>query len=126
MPDRNDNQPPDFGVFENVIKEFYERAFADPIIGHFFFNKDHTHLIRQQTLFTLNMMGYEGFEYQGKPLKKAHSALPLTNVHFNRRKVLLQEVLAASPVPEATRDRWLTLEEKLRPLIVNSQTNCRH
>jgi len=116
---------PGYDDLEKVIREFYTRAFRDPLIGHFFFHKDHETLIRQQTTFTLNMLGLEGPAYQGKNLKTAHSELPLTNVHFNRRRVLLREVLDGSALSEDIKNTWLEKEERLRPLIVNSLTNCK-
>ena len=109
----------------NVVRKFYDKAFFDPMIGHFFFNLDHDYLIKMQTQFTLNMLGVEKNSYEGKPLKNAHSRLPLTNVHFNRRQVLMKEVLAESSVSLKIQEYWLNLEERLRPVIVNSLTNCR-
>lgn len=112
-------------LVKDIVRKFYDRAFLDPMISHFFFNLDHEYLIRMQTQFTLNMLGVEKKPYEGKPLKHAHSRLPLTNVHFNRRQVLMKEVLEESGISQQLQKTWIQLEERLRPVIVNSLTNCR-
>lgn len=109
---------------QRAIKEFYQRAVEDRIIGHFFFNSDLEQLIQKQIIFTAKLLGSKNHRYQGKPLTKAHKLLPLKNVHFARRQVLMGEVLYDLGLSEPLRNAWLGLEEDLRPLIVNSHSSC--
>jgi truncated hemoglobin YjbI len=107
-----------------IITAFYERAFIDPIIGHFFHRIDREHLIAQQIVFSSCMLGAKDLTYGGKSLREAHRRLPLTEVHFRRRQKLLQQVLGESPIAPAVAGEWLSLEEKLKGLIINNSTPC--
>ena len=100
-----------------AITVFYQRAFQDPIIGHFFFHHDIDHITRQQILFATSMLGGPK-QYSGKSLAEAHSQLDLRGPHFDRRQVLMGEVLAELGLDSDLAARWLQLEQKLRPLIV--------
>ena len=115
---------PGFQQILGVVRRFYVKAFRDPIIGHFFFQKDHEHLIRMQASFVMSMLGLSEESYRGRPLRLVHKGLPLAHVHFNRRMVLLGEELEKSDIPQAWGRRWLELEERFRPQIVNSSMNC--
>ena len=110
-----------------VIQEFYDRAFADPIIGHFFHRSDKQALVGLQTEFATSMLGGLG-GYRGRSLADAHRPVAIRHVHFNRRQVLMAEVLADELNGEIEQEiclAWLKLEEKLRPRIVNESGECR-
>lgn len=95
---------------------FYERAFTDGIIGHFFFGKDRAHITNQQIDFATAMLGGPR-RYRGKPLAVAHADLDIRRPHFMRRQMMMREVLDEMGVPAHLRDAWLALEENLRPLV---------
>ena len=103
-----------------VITEFYKRAFDDPIIGHFFFNKDCEDITRKQINFACAMLGGPE-KYTGKPLTKAHEDYKIRRPHFGRRQVLMAEVLTDFKIPEQLAQEWLAREDKLRDLIINSK-----
>lgn len=110
-------------LIEDIITEFYDRAFQDPIIGHLFWNFDQDHLTKMQISFAKSMLG--GSEkYEGQPLESAHKNLNLNQAHFGRRQVLMKDVLDEYKVDNDIRIQWLVREEKLRPLIVNSSRTC--
>lgn len=102
-----------------VIAAFYQLAFADGIIGHFFFSHDIAHITKQQQDFAVAMLGGPS-RYRGKPLITAHQNLSIHNAHFGRRQVLMKAVLADFKVPENCAQEWLEREESLRPLILKS------
>lgn len=104
-----------------AITEFYKRAFADMIIGHFFFGKDREDITAKQIDFATAMLGGPR-NYRGKPLREAHTPFVLRHPHFNRRQVLMGEVLKDLALDGELAQAWLALEEQLRPLIVNTQT----
>jgi truncated hemoglobin YjbI len=106
---------------EKIIRKFYERAFSDGIIGHFFFGHDHELLVARQTAFAIALLGGPS-EYRGKPLATAHSSLGIRNAHFGRRQVLMREVLEEFQISAGIIDEWLEREERLRPLVVSGAT----
>ena len=107
-----------------VVEDFYDKAFSDPLISHFFFGKDKQRLIEMQVTFSAILLGSKEHSYQGRPMQKAHSGLPFKNVHFNRRQVLMRESLEKKNIPPALATEWLNLEEKFRALIVKDGGNC--
>lgn len=100
-----------------AITTFYERAFTDMIIGHFFFEKDRADITAKQIAFATAMLGGPR-NYRGKPLGLAHNDLDIRPPHFGRRQVLMAEVLDELGLAPELRDAWLELEESLRPLIL--------
>jgi truncated hemoglobin YjbI len=101
---------------EKIVRSFYERAFFDGIIGHFFFNHNHEDLIAKQTAFAKAMLGGP-VTYKGKPLGSVHKSLGINDAHFGRRQVIMREVLEEHKIPAHLAEQWLALEERLRPLI---------
>lgn len=107
-------------LIRDSLTEFYRRAETDGIIGHFFFNKDVRDITEKQIAFATAMLGGPR-HYRGKPLAPAHAALDLRGPHFDRRQVLMADVLTEFGLADELRDGWLDLEAKLRPLIVQDQ-----
>ena len=103
-------------VIRRSLTLFYERAFADGIIGHFFFGKDRLHITEMQIEFATAMLGGPR-HYRGRPLAAAHAQLDIRRPHFMRRQTLLREVLDEVGVAPELRDAWLGLEEALRPVV---------
>lgn len=101
-----------------AVQEFYDRAFEDPIIGHFFFHKDKAHLVAQQTIFVSRMLGSEDHSYTGKPLREIHFPLAIRRPHFDRRQMLMREVLTELQLSPNLAEQWLALENRLRSQIV--------
>jgi hemoglobin len=108
-------------LIRQAITEFYRRAETDGIIGHFFFNKNLADIIAKQITFATAMLGGPRV-YKGKPLGPAHASLDLRGPHFDRRQVLMAEVLTEMGLADELRDAWMELEERLRPLIVQQKT----
>lgn len=101
----------------DLLTVFYRRAFVDPIIGHFFFAKDHQRLLEGQIAFTIAMLGGPK-RYCGRSLTSIHQPLAIRNAHFNRRLILLREVFAEFGVDQRIAQGWLAKEQQLRTLIV--------
>ena len=102
-----------------AVAEFYQRAFADVMIGHFFFKSDINHITSQQIAFVSAMLGGPS-TYQGKPLKLAHKPFLIRPVHFNRRQVLMREVLTDLGLAQNLADAWLAIEDQFRQVIINA------
>ena len=105
-------------LIERAVSLFYERAFVDGMIGHFFFLKDHQELIAKQIQFTSALLGGE-VDYEGRPLALIHHPLPIRPPHFMRRQKILEEVLVELNLDTKLIDEWLAREQKLKPLILN-------
>ena len=103
---------------EQAITEFYKRAFEDPIIGHFFFQKNREELTAKQIPFAAMMLGSDEHRYQGKPLRHAHQGLGIRRPHFDRRQVLMRDVLEEMKLKPELIDDWLKLENNLRGMIL--------
>lgn len=106
-------------LIEQIIDEFYRRAFNDVIIGHFFWGKDHSMLVEKQISFTKAMLGKTTSAYEGQPLKKVHSGLNIRRPHFDRRKMILSETMDDFNLDRHLKKSWLDLEDKLRKLILS-------
>ncbi len=106
-------------TIRKVIRTFYERAIIDPMIGYFFFGKDHEHLVQQQIAFATGMLGGPA-SYRGRPILPLHQPLLIRHAHFNRRRVMMREAMLEFGVSEAHADAWLALEEQLLPMILGS------
>ena len=108
---------------QTALYDFYKKAFNDPIIGHFFFQKNHDELVQKQIEFTCTMLGSKQHKYTGKPLEKAHHHLSISKAHFNRRKILLRETLYEHGLADTLIENWLELEEKLQKLVIKKPSN---
>ena len=106
-------------LITRAVAEFYKRAFADVMIGHFFFKSDINHITNQQIAFVSAMLGGP-LTYQGLPLKPAHKPFLIRPVHFNRRQVLMREVLDDLGLDPKLRDAWLAIEDQFRQVIINA------
>lgn len=101
-----------------VIQEFYERAFRDPLIGHFFFHSDINHLVKMQTDFAIAMLGGPK-NYKGEALKSAHARFNIRRPHFMRRQKLMEEVLLEQVSDQEAIAIWLAKEQALQPLVIH-------
>lgn len=106
-----------------AITEFYKRAFQDPIIGHFFHNKDREAITAKQIDFAVSMLGGPK-RYRGRPLEVAHAEFSIRKAHFDRRQVLFREVLQEIGLERIEIDEWLILEDNLRKLIITVVGAC--
>ena len=100
-----------------VLEDFYERVFADVMIGFFFEGQDKQRLVDRETELALVMFGVQGASYIGRPLNVAHARHPIMGGHFARRTQLLADTLRDHAFSEDLARRWLEHTEALRPQI---------
>ncbi len=110
---------------KKVTTEFYDRVFTDPMIGHFFHNKDKKRLINSQ--ISLTKVLFSGTIPEGLPQKMAdiHHALHINGSQFDRRQMILKETLEDLKTPNHLIDAWIDAEKSIKPWIIRHQ-NCRH
>lgn len=107
-----------------ILADFYDRLYADILIGFFFQPHPKEHLVEMQTRFMGRALG-GAVEYTGKPVREAHEALPILPGHFDRRHAILRQVLEDHGVPDEAKRAWLTLDLRLRPLILRTGEEAR-
>lgn len=108
---------------EAILSAFYLRCFEDAMIGYFFFEKDHAELLKHQLAFTVAMLGGPS-GYQGRPLTAIHDPLPIRPPHFARRRRILVETMTEYGLESELVEAWISLEDRLKPLILKDQGSC--
>lgn len=115
--------------FDAIITAFYDRVFADLVIGYFFHGLDKQTLIAHQIAFVTAMLGYNdgryqgryaGKPYEGKPLRAAHRPHAIRKAHFDRRQMILRETLRDHGVADAIAEDWLAQEAKFYSQVVKA------
>lgn len=105
-----------------IIHDFYEMAFSDVIIGHFFFGRSHRDLVEKQIQFTRILLGGPRPQSQPKPqsMARIHQPLNIRPAHFDRRRRLLEAAMTKHQLSVQQKKVWLQLEDRLRSQIVKS------
>jgi hemoglobin len=109
-----------------VIADFYDRLFADVMIGFLFTGKDKQRLIDREWELTAGLLGGP-VRYTGRPIREAHAAVPILGGHFDRRLQILRETIADHGLPDAARDAWLAHGQALRAQVTaDKSSECDH
>lgn len=108
-----------------LLKDFYDRLYLDLMVGFLFEPHDKATLIAHQYSYVCAYLGDRAGHYQGRSMRGAHQALPLLGAHFDRRHVILKQVMEAHQVPAHVKQAWLELEQRLRPFIVRQGATAR-
>ncbi|MBS1958408.1 MAG: hypothetical protein JST80_02960 [Bdellovibrionales bacterium] len=103
---------------------FYDRMSKDIIIGYFFDGKDLKHIAEMQAQFILNAGNFIP-KFEGKGPATAHLDLPpIYRGHFDRRLLILRDILTENNVPSTAIDAWIAFEEGFRAMtVVEERTN---
>ena len=110
-----------------VLTDFYERVFADPMIGFLFAGKNKHRLIQKEWEMTARLLGASEVEYTGRPMPEAHARSPILGGHFERRLQILADTLADHGVDPEVRDAWLGHTRALRPQVTaDLGSDCDH
>lgn len=108
-----------------LLVDFYERVFADAMIGFFFKGKDPERLVQKELELALQMLGSER-SYTGRPLREAHASHRIMGGQFGRRLQILKETMADHGLPPAVQAAWVAHTEALRSEITpNLAGECR-
>jgi hemoglobin len=99
-----------------VITDFYARLFDDVMIGFLFIGKDRKRLIEKEIELTARFLGAD-VRYTGRPLREAHARVPIMGGHFDRRRQILEETLAAHGVDPEVRETWIRHTLALREQV---------
>jgi hemoglobin len=103
-----------------VIADFYDRIFADVMIGFLFQGKSKQTLIDREYEFTANLLGAD-VKYTGRPMRVAHAQSPIFGGHFERRLQILRETMRDHGVDPAVQQVWLDHSYALRDQITSDK-----
>lgn len=102
-----------------ILIEFYEVMAKDVMLGFFFDGKDLKTVAMRQKQFMMRAMGASQ-SYQGKAPAQAHTQLPpILTGHFDRRLVLLEEVLRRHGLSAEDIQTWVGFENTFRDAVVS-------
>lgn len=103
-------------ALRRVLEDFYERVFADSMIGFMFATSNRHRLVAKETELVARILG-GAVRYSGQPMRAAHAGHRILGGHFARRQRILAEVLEAHGVDPEVRRVWLAHNEALRPQV---------
>ncbi len=103
-----------------VIADFYDRVFADVMIGFLFQGKDKARLVRLEWELAARMLGAD-VKYTGRPMRVAHAQSPIFGGHFERRLQILRETMADHGVDPDVQRVWIEHAQALRSQITKDQ-----
>lgn len=102
-----------------ILEDFYQKMHDDLLVGFFFEGKDLKHIAHQQGKFLLNAAGFLD-RFEGKGPSTAHLSMPpILDGHFDRRLVLLREVLQTHGLPQPIIEIWVSFESTFRNIVVS-------
>lgn len=104
-----------------VLVEFYDRVFADVMIGFMFAGKDRAHLIERELEFTANFLGAPDVVYRGQPIRTAHAKHTIFGGQFERRLQILKQTLAAHAVDPEVQRVWIEHTLALRSQVTHDR-----
>ncbi len=117
MSEPSETSPPSLELVRAVTAELVERMARDVMIGFFFAKVDLARLAELECQHAARTLGLE-VTYEGRPLESAHHPRRIFGGQFDRRMVILAEVLARHDVPPAVRAAWLERARAERARIV--------
>lgn len=114
-------------ALRRVLEDFYERVFADPMIGFLFEGKNKQRLVQKEWEMTARLLGATEIRYTGRPMPQAHAQSPILGGHFERRRQILEDTLADHGVDAEVRAAWLDHTRALRPQVTADRgADCDH
>lgn len=103
-----------------ILEKFYFRMSTDTMIGFFFAGHDLSHIARKQGEFILMAAGLID-RFDGKGPSTAHAALPpILKGHFDRRLLMLRELLTEEQLAPDLIELWVSFEESFRQIVTSS------
>ena len=109
-----------------VIVDFYDRVFADVMIGFHFAGKDKARLIEKEYELAARMLGAR-IPYTGMTMREAHAKHAILGAQFDRRRKILEDVLEAHGIDPDVRAAWIDHTNAMRAQITADKgSECNH
>ncbi|MBX3248871.1 MAG: group 1 truncated hemoglobin [Myxococcales bacterium] len=96
-----------------IIDAFVDRCFDDLMIGFHFRRASRERVKHFEYEHAAEHLGAP-VRYSGRPIQQAHGPHAIFGGHFERRLVILGEVLERAGVPADVKERWLETQRALR------------
>ncbi len=106
---------------KQILRDFYQKMSQDILIGYFFDGKNIQAIADTQLQFLLFAAGLTS-QYSGKLPTSAHLEMPpILRGHFDRRLILLQQILKENGLTEEDVETWIQFENAFRGVIVQDE-----
>jgi len=109
--------PDTVALVRAVTRELVRRMAKDLMIGFFFAKTDLERLAELEHQHAARALGLD-VSYEGRPLDAVHHPRRIFGGQFDRRMVILREVLEQQGAPAELRDAWLAHTAAQRDRIV--------
>jgi hemoglobin len=103
-----------------ALADFYDRVFADVMIGFMFQGKDKRRLIDKEWELAAAVLGAD-IKYSGRPMRAAHAQHTIFGGQFERRLQILRETMRDHGVDEEVQKVWLDHSYALRAQITTDK-----
>ena len=112
-------------VISTVLRVFYDKVYAHPWIGRYFSHNPRQHIVAQQTLFMMKIMGGPD-RFGDKTPAAIHAHIFITDELFDLRASLLYNALCQCGVDDDIAREWMLLDGSFRRSVVKkSESQCR-
>ena len=100
-----------------ILQRFYRVLAGDVIVGFHFAGRDLEAIVDGQLAFLMKVFGVTS-EFAGRHPSVAHTDLaPILRGQFDRRLVMLREVLEEESLTEDECELWLGVERSMRSVV---------
>lgn len=103
-----------------ILRDFYTRTYADPLLSPFFHNATMQRAIEKQYAF-LRLCFTSGGQFLGLFPFNAHHWMVISDELFDYREALFDDCVRRYGLAPELHRRWAALHERFRPAIVKSQ-----
>ena len=100
-----------------VLTDFYDRVFADIMIGYMFARADKQRLIDKEVELTARFLGAEQ-RYTGQPMREVHAPHKIFEGQYDRRLQILKNTLRDHAVDAEVAAAWIDHQLALRAQVV--------
>jgi len=100
-----------------VITDFYDRVFADVMIGYMFARADKARLIEKELELTARFLGAPT-RYTGEPMREVHAKHRIAQGQFDRRLQILKNTLRDHAIDAAVVQAWVDHQLALREQVI--------
>ena len=104
-------------TISKVHETFYDKIYADPWLSKYFSQRPREHLVKQQNIYFVQLMGGPK-RYCGQAPNNAHQFMMITEELFELRSKLLSEAIKENGVNDEHRKEWLALNDSFKKIIV--------
>lgn len=105
---------------ERILRDFYDRVFADERLAPFFHGVTKQRAIEKQYSFLMEKFTGDKCYFGDRP-RNAHHWMVISEELFDYREELMEQCVRRAGLPEHLVERWRALEEVFRKQIVKDR-----